>query len=198
MVRFNSALVVLLFLLSSSAGAQESGTRERTTIFGAVGSGFIGPYQDGSLGLGGLVGLGQNLSDGISLRAFASLQHGVSFADDISICRPDGLDGCLPDPLLPRWLSTLELNAVVTPLPKLKIRVVAGLGYAIAIDARETHRRARKTSLPAEMGFVIRRGLEIPLGRAPGAPRLQYTRSDFRPDPFSLKRVEALSVLIIR
>ena len=199
MIRYNRALVVLCFLLSSSAGAQKSRTADRTTILGATASGFIGPFpHETILGLGGFVGFERKLSDGISLRALASLQRGISTSDHIGICRPDGADGCLPAPLLPLWLSSLEANAIVTPLPRFPVRFVAGLGYAIAIDGRETYRGARPTPYSAEAGFVIRRGLELRLGRAPGAPRLQYTRSDFRPDPFSLKRVEALSVLLQR
>lgn len=181
-------------MLSSSAGAQEADTPARTTIVGATASGFIGPYPfENILGIGGLVGLEQKLSDGISIRAFASVQRGIS-SDNVNICRPDGLDGCL-EILLPFWLSSVEVNAVVTPFPKFPVRLVGGVGYAIATDARETRRGARKTSLPAEMGFVIRRGFEIPLGRSPRAPRLQFTRSAFPSDPYSLKRVDALTIL---
>jgi hypothetical protein len=188
-----------LFVLSSVSGAQGSGTGERATILGVTGSGFIGPYDHETiLGLGGLVGLEQKLSDGISFRALASLQRGISTSDNLNICRPDGLDGCLPAPLLPLWLSSFEANAVVTPLPKFPVRFVAGLGYAIAIDARETFRGARKTSLPAEGVFVIRRGLEITLGTSPRAPRLQFTKAVFGSDLFSLKRVDALTLLMVR
>ena len=187
----------ILFIVSAVSGAQESSTLERITVFGATASGFIGPYPGDNIGaLGGIVGLEQKLSEGISIRALATVQRGFSSADDVAICRPDGLDGCVTI-LVPYWLSTVEANALVKPFP-VPIRVVVGVGYAIGSDARETHRGAPKTPSPAEMGFIIRRGVEVSLGRSPRAPRLQYTHSDFRPDPFSLKRVEALTLLLLR
>ena len=186
----------ILFVLRSGAAAQESGIRERTTIFGATASGFISPYaHENILAIGGLVGVEQRLSDGISIRALASVQRAFG-SDDFGICIPDGMDGCLVV-LLPYWLSTVEANALLKPFP-VPIRLVAGVGYAIGSDPRGTRTDAPRTSLPAEAGFVIRRGLEVSLGRSLRAPRLQYTHSDFRPDPFSLKRVESLTLLLLR
>jgi hypothetical protein len=185
----------ILSVVSSVSGAQGDDPGKRATVFGATGSGLVARTGENIGALGGLVGLELKLSDGISIRALASVQRGLS-ADNIEICRPDGLDGCLAI-LLPYWLSTVEANALVKPFP-VPIRLVAGVGYAIGSDARETRTGAHGTSLPAEAGFVIRRGLEVSLGRSRRAPRLQYTHSDFRPDPFSLKRVESLTLLIVR
>ncbi len=186
----------ILLVVSGVSGAQESGTRERVTIIGATASGFISPYlHENNAAIGALVGLEQKLSDGISVRALASVQRAFS-SDNIGICIPDGMDGCL-EVLLPYWLSTVEANALVKPFP-VPIRLVAGMGYAIGSDARGTRTGAPRNPSPAEAGFVIRRGLEISLGRSARAPRLQYTHSDFRPDLFSLKRVEALTLLIVR
>lgn len=192
----NCAFGVSSFLLSSAAGAQEPGPVHRTRVFGATASGFISPYAgENIVGLGGLVGLEQKLSDGISIRALASIQRGFS-SDNVGICIPDGIDGCLAVHL-PHWLSTVEVNALVKPYP-VPIRLLVGVGYAIGSDARVTRTGAPRTSLPAEAGFVIRRGLEVSLGRSRRAPRLQYTHSDVRPDPYSLKRVEALTLLLLR
>lgn len=186
----------ILCVVSKVSAAQGAEAGKRTTVFGATASGFISPYlHENNLAIGALVGLEQKLSDGISVRALASVQRAFS-SDNIGICIPDGMDGCLVV-LLPYWLSTVEAHALVKPFP-VPIRLVAGVGYAIGSDARGTRTGAPRTSLPAEAGFVIRRGLEISLGRSPRAPRLQYTHSDFRPDPFSLKRVEALTLLLVR
>jgi len=186
----------ILCAASGVSAAQESRTGERTTIVGAAASGFISPYPGENIGaLGGLVGLEQKLSGGISIRALASIQRGFS-SDNVGICMPDGIDGCLAV-LLPHWLSTFEANALLKPYP-VPIRLVVGVGYAIGSDARGTRSGAPRTSFPAEAALVIRRGLEVSLGRSPRAPRLQYTHSDLRPDPFSLKRVESLTLLVVR
>jgi hypothetical protein len=192
-----SALGFLLCVTSVAAGAQDVRAVGRVSIVGLTASGFIGPYPDQNIGgIGGLLGLEQKLSDGISVRALASVQRGFS-GDDVTICRPDGLDGCLAI-RLPYWLSSVEANAVVTPFPRFPLRFVAGLGYAIASDARGKGSGDSESSLPRETGLVIRRGLEIPLGSSARAPRLQYSRSDIRPQPFSLSRVEAVTILISR
>lgn len=194
-----ATLGVLFLAVSSASGAQRPDIGERATVFGVTGSGFIGPYpHEAILGLGVLVGLEQKLTPGLTLRALASVQRGIATSDDVGICRPDGMDGCLPNPLLPQWLSSLEVNVTVALLPRLPVRVVGGLGLAIAGDARQTHRSAPRTSAPTETPLVIRRGIEIPLGSGARAVRLQYTRSDFRSDPFSLRRVEAVTILIGR
>lgn len=186
----------ILCVVSSVSAAQGDDTEKRATILGAVASGFISPYAgENIVALGGLVGLEQKLSDGISIRALAAIQRGFS-SDNVGICIPDGSDGCLAV-LLPHWLSTVEVNALVKPYP-VPIRLVVGVGYAIGSDGRVTRTGAPRTSLPAEAGFVIRRGLEVSLGRSRRAPRLQYTHSDVRPDPFSLKRVESLTLLLLR
>ena len=187
----------ILFTMCSVSGAQESSARERMTIFGAIASGFITPYlRENNGAIGALVGLEQRLSDGISIRALASVQRAFR-SRSVGICIPDGMSsGCL-EVLLPYWLSTFEANALVKPYP-VPIRVVLGVGYAIGSDPRGTRSGAPNNSLPAEGGLVIRRGLEVSLGRSPRAPRLQYTHSDVRPDPFSLKRVEALTLLLLR
>ena len=195
MVRFNSTIGVLFVLLSSSARAQESHAAGRTVIIGATASGFITPYlREDNGAIGALGGLEQRLSDGISIRALASVQRAFR-SNHVGICIPDGMNGCL-EVLLPYLLSTIEANALFKPYP-VPIRLVAGIGYAIGTDARGTRSGAPSNS-PAEAGLVIRRGLEVSLGRSPRAPRLQYTHSDFRPDPFSLKRVEALTLLLVR
>ena len=186
----------ILFVMCSVSGAQQSSIRERIPIFGATASGFITPYlREDNGAIGALVGLEQRLADGISIRALASVQRAFR-SNSIGICIPDGESGCL-EVLLPYWLSTVEANALVKPYP-VPIRVVVGVGYAIGSDPRGTRSGAPNNSLPLEAGFVIRRGLEISLGRSPRAPRLQYTHSDVRPDPFSLKRVEALTLLLVR
>ena len=188
--------LVILFMVSSVSGAQEPRARERATIFGATVSGFITPYlREDNGAIGALVGLEQRLSDAISIRALSSVHRAVR-SNSIGICIPDGKNGCL-EVLLPYWLSTVEANALLKPYP-VPIRLVAGIGYAIGSDARGTRSGAPSSSSPAEGGLVIRRGLEVSLGRSPRAPRLQYTPSDIRPDPFSLKRVEALTLLLVR
>jgi hypothetical protein len=187
--------LALVFAICSESRAQ--GPESGSTVWGVIGSGFIGPYPGENIAaLGAFAGVEKKLSDGISMRAFAAVQRGFA-SNNVGVCVPDGLDGCRTI-LLPYWLSSMEVNAAVTPIPRFPFRFVGGMGYAIGSDARRARSGARQTSLPAEMGFVIRRGIEIPLGRSPRAPRLQYTHTDVRPEPFSLNRVEAFTLLFVR
>jgi hypothetical protein len=189
--------LALLFVAGNVSGAQGTEAGSRSRILGVTASGFIGPYPNENIpALGGIAGVEQKLSEGISLRALASLQRAFSSRNE-GICRPDGLDGCLTI-LFPYWLSSVEVDAVVRPIPGFPVRLVGGVGYAIGSDARGNRSGARRTSLPSEMGIVIRRGIEVALSRSSRAPRLQYTHSEVRPQPFALNRVEAVTLLFVR
>lgn len=190
-----AAVLCVPFAVTASRG-QASRAPDHPLVFGVTAAGYYGNPYENTLGLGGLAALERRLSGAISLRGSASVLRTVNTADDVTICRPAPDDGCLPRPLFPLWLATLEANGVVTPVPGIPVALVAGVGVSIASDARGAWRGAPPTGSGSQSQPVVRHGLELRLGSGPRAPRVQLTRLHFRPDPFSLEQVIGVTVLL--
>jgi hypothetical protein len=188
----------LIVMTAHVANAQSPNGRSTSVVFGPAAAAMIATFStDNASALGIVMGLEKRLSEALAVSAIATAARGFATRDDITICRPAPDDGCLVQ-LLPRRLTTLEVNASVRLLPHLPVRLVAGIGVAIASEARESWRGARATHSGVEMPQILRFGAELPLGTAPYAPRLVLTRARFSPQPFALRRLDGVAILFPR
>ena len=187
----------LLAMNAPVAASQSPKASRAKAVLGVSGAGMVGPHDlDHLLGLGLAIGIEKRLSDAITVRAVATAMRGaVGARDDQAICIPAPNDGCLPGALMPRWLSTIELTVSAMIVPVLPLRVVAGFGITVAADAREVFAGAPKAKSATETPSSFSGGIEVPLGSSPRAPRLQLTRVWFNPRPFSMRRLDALTIL---
>lgn len=190
----------LIAASAQSMPAQAPASSRPSFVIGGVAAGMLADYaHDNLLGLGLTAGIERALSSALTVRALATiLRGGIGAADDNSMCTPAPYDGCLPRQLMPRWLSTIELTASAKILPFLPLRWHAGIGAAVASDAREPWSGAPSTHAGVEWPRVIRGGLELPLGPGSSAPRLILSRVWFRPMPHALQRLDGLSLLFPR
>jgi hypothetical protein len=182
--------VLPALLLAATLGAQGP---PRTQL-------FLGPSicalrtshpEGGPIGIGGALGVARQFSERASLRATLGVTRNVITMDDISVCRrqPDG--SCLPDAIVHRWVSTVELQGALVPLPKMPLGIVLGAGLARSDDAGANRRNAPVVSEARARG-LWRAGLELRLGRSAHSPRLQVSRSGFSAALYSTKFVDAL------
>ena len=152
------------------------------------------PYG-GMVSLGAQVGLERRLTDQLSARATASALRGLRIADDISICYIAPDESCIPDPVFPLWLSSVEVLGAYLPVRRVPVRIIAGGGASVAGDARKKTRSSRALPLSTQTQAGWRAGLDVTLGSSRHAPRIQVTRMGFSADPFSLSAVDAVSIV---
>jgi hypothetical protein len=149
-------------------------------------------------GLGLLIGVERDQSEALSLAAVGTILHTIRTSDDIAICYIGPDDACLPRPLFPLWISSFELRAAVAFVPRVPVRLLGAAGVSLAHDAREYWSGAPRTTNGAEVQAIWRGGFEIRTGRSPRAPRIQFARTSFGADPWSLSSLKTLSVIIAR
>lgn len=189
------AQAILILLLISAARGIEAQAR---TIWGvsAAGYGADSPYPSTG-GLGVLYGI-ERQAGGVRLAGIVSVLKTTRTSDHIAICYRAPDDGCLPRPLFPLWLSAVELQAGIAPVPFLPLRLLGGAGISHAFDAREYWKGAPRTPNDAEWQSLWRGGVEVSLGRGPTAPRLQFTRTSFGAQPYSVTWIKSLTLVLVR
>ncbi len=194
--RVTAVTGLVLALMATTRAAHGQHTSNRAFILGVTAAGYYAQPYGGLMGAGGLVGMEQQGSDHLSLRAVATLLRGVRTSDDISICYGNPDVGCLPDPVFPLWLSTVEVHGIIALFSRVPVHLIGGAGFSVASEPRTYQRSAPRLPLGTETQLVWRAGLDVRLGSAPRSPRLQFTRSGFGSNAFSLSRIHALTVLI--
>ena len=192
----------LLFRFAISIGLMTCVTRhvhaqEQSFLLGVETAGYQTENPHGGLGgLGVMLGLERSVSNRLSMRATATVLRGVRMADDISVCLGPAPDGsCIPDPVFPLWLSRAEVLGAFAPVRIVPLRIIAGGGVSIAGDVREPERNSPTLPLKTRTQATWRVGADLGLGSSSRAPRIQFTRSGFASDPFSLTFVDAIAIV---
>ena len=180
-------------LLTTRVAAQIGG--EGTTRFvGLTASAYASDHPEGGPGGRGLAIGAERHAPSWAIRASLTGLKTVVTADDIGLCHPLPYDGCLPDPVFPASLWTLEGLSLIRLLPQIPVWGVAGGGLAMPVGRRAGTNGSNVGDEHARTTGTWRLGGELQLGRGPRAARLQLTRSGYSSRMMSLDGLVTLQL----
>ena len=167
-----------------------------TVMVGATVAAYYTSHPYGApSGRGIIVGIARRTNDRFALAGMASALWTWTDVGGGLYCAPRGA-GCLPDPIFPGELFTLEASGALRPLSGVAIYLLGGGGLAVPRGALVGGRSKESADTSASAKALWRFGAEIKLGGSPIAPRIQITRSQYASSILDLKGMFTLALVL--